>query len=190
MEGVEIRGVASVCVLEGEEERICQLRNRDQMDVVRHEVVANQGEAMNATPAAQKVEADEAVGIGIEDDLTAIASLGDVVRRTDCNNASETGHDERKCGIRWILSGKRPVCPRFPRPRFPSPVSVCPRFPPEPTSRMGRSPRQAARPKLPWITERCSRARVRSAAPKRRALAPSAPFCQDGFATGGSGGMS
>jgi hypothetical protein len=121
MEGVEIRGVASVCVLEGEEERICQLRNRDQMDVVRHEVVANQGEAMNATPAAQKVEADEAVGIGIEDDLTAIASLGDVVRRTDCNNASETGHDERKCGIRWILSGKRPVCPRF--PGFLSPVS-------------------------------------------------------------------
>jgi hypothetical protein len=31
--------------------------------------------------------------------------------------------------------------------------------------------------------------KVRSAAPKRRALAPSAPFCQDGFAKGGSGGM-
>ena len=31
---------------------------------------------------------------------------------------------------------------------------------------------------------------LRSAAPKRRALARSAPFCQDGFATGGSGGMS
>jgi hypothetical protein len=60
----------------------------------------------------------------------------------------------------------------------------------EPTSRMSRSPHRSRPSKFPCITERCSRARVRSAAPKRRALAPSAPFCQDGFATGGSGGMS
>jgi hypothetical protein len=78
------------------------------MDVVGHEAIAKQREAMNATPPAQKVEVDEAVGSGLEDDSTAIASLGDVVRRTDCNDASETGHDERKCGIRRILSGERP----------------------------------------------------------------------------------
>jgi hypothetical protein len=37
-----------------------------------------------------------------------------------------------------------------------------------------------------WFTQQ----KVRSAAPKRRALAPAAPSRQDGFATGRSGGMS
>ena len=50
---------------------------------------------------------------------------------------------------------------------------------------------ETARRKSRRIAERCSCARVRFAAPVlARLFALSAPFCCDGFATGGSGGMS
>ena len=94
--GVEIGSVAAVCMLEGEEKRIGPCGNDDQVDVVGHEAIAGQREAMDGAVLAEKVQVDEAVGIGFEDDAAPIASLGDVVRSVESDDASETGHYNSK----------------------------------------------------------------------------------------------
>ncbi len=55
----------------------------------------------------------------------------------------------------------------------------------KPTSRMGAHP-----PKPPVGIPIDNRTVLARKGPLRRAESPPAPFCQDGFATGGSGGMS
>ena len=97
MPGVEIGGVGPVRMLEGEKERIGPNGNDDQMDVVGHEAIVGQRETMDSVAPAEKVELDEAVGIGLENDPASIASLGDVVRTVESDGASETGHDNRRC---------------------------------------------------------------------------------------------
>lgn len=64
------------------------------MDVVGHQAVAGQGEAMDAAVLAKKLHVEEAVGIGFEDDATPVASLGDVMRSIESNHPSETCHDK------------------------------------------------------------------------------------------------
>ena len=97
MPGVEIGGVGPVRMLEGEKERIGPNGNDDRMDVVGHEAIVGQRETMDSVAPAEKVELDEAVGIGLENDPASIASLGDVVRTVESDGASETGHDNRRC---------------------------------------------------------------------------------------------
>ena len=97
MPGVEIGGVGPVRMLEGEKERIGPNGNDDQMDVVGHEAIVGQRDTMDGVALAEKVELDEAVGIGFENDPASIASLGDVVRTVESDDASETGHYNRRC---------------------------------------------------------------------------------------------
>ena len=49
---------------------------------------------------AEKVQVDEAVGIGFENDAAAIASLGDVVGSIESDDTRETGPDNGECGKR------------------------------------------------------------------------------------------
>ena len=100
MAGIAVGGVAAMGVLEGEKERIVASGDDDQVDVVGHEAITGQREAMDGAVVAEEVEIDQLVGVGFENGTAAIPSLGDVVRSVESDDASETCHANRQCGTR------------------------------------------------------------------------------------------
>ena len=83
-------------VLEREAQRIVAFGDGDQVDVVGHEAIAEQGKTVQPAVLAQEVQIDEAVCVGFQDVLAAIASLSDMVRGVESDDAGETGHENRK----------------------------------------------------------------------------------------------
>lgn len=63
---IEVGGVAAVGVSQGERHGVWQMRDRDQMDVVCHQAVAQQGELVEASVLLKEVEIDEMVAVGVE----------------------------------------------------------------------------------------------------------------------------
>ena len=61
---------------------------------------------MEPTMLAEKVEVDEAVWIGFEDELAGVAALGNVVGGVGRDHACKTGHDTGKCG-KWAENLKK-----------------------------------------------------------------------------------
>jgi hypothetical protein len=59
--------------------------NRDEMHVIGHQAIAEQGKAMQLGIAPEQVEIDKPVGIAGKDDLPGVAALGYV----DCELAPE-----------------------------------------------------------------------------------------------------
>jgi len=63
---------------------------------------------------AEEVEVHEAVGIRLENDAAGIASLRDVVRRAESDDASKTGHDNKRVWKRCESSQENvPSVPGF-----------------------------------------------------------------------------
>jgi hypothetical protein len=79
-------------LLERHGERVGPLRDGDQVHVVRHEAVAEQGEAMEPASVLEELQVNEAGGVGFEDEPARVAALGDVMRRVDRNRAGQAGH--------------------------------------------------------------------------------------------------
>jgi hypothetical protein len=79
-------------LLECRGERVGPLRDGDQVHVVRHEAVAEQGEAMQPASVPEELQVDEAGGVGFEDEPARVAALGDVMWCVDRNRAGQAGH--------------------------------------------------------------------------------------------------
>jgi len=92
VQGVKIGRVTSMDLLERRGERVGPLRDGDQVHVVRHEAVTEQGEAMQPASVPEELQVDEAGGVGFEDELARVAALGDVMRCVDRNRAGQAGH--------------------------------------------------------------------------------------------------
>ncbi len=94
---VELLGVTEVGAADGARERGGLDRLDDQMQVIRHEAVAEDGDAMALGFLAQEFEVGDAVVVGEEDGLIVIAALHDVMGRP----ADETGD----AGMVWLQKG-------------------------------------------------------------------------------------
>ncbi len=70
-------------VLECECQRLRAPRNDDQMHVVGQ---------LEAAVAAEQIQVDQTVRIGVEDELARIAALRDMLRSLRDDNAGEPGH--------------------------------------------------------------------------------------------------
>ena len=77
---------------EGKAQGLGPVRDRDQVHMVRHETEAEHGQAVELTIGFQKLEVDEAVGVGVEDAVPGVAALRDMVRQAGGDDASQTSH--------------------------------------------------------------------------------------------------
>ncbi len=68
------------------------VRDGNQVDVVRHEAVAEEGEVMEPAVMPKQFQINEAAGVGLQDEAARIATLSDVMRRADCDNAGQASH--------------------------------------------------------------------------------------------------
>ena len=69
MDGVPISGVSAVRVLQSTTHDIHFSRDRDEMNVVRHQTVADQCQAVQLNALSQQVEINLAISIGIKNGL-------------------------------------------------------------------------------------------------------------------------
>jgi len=70
-----------VDVLEHRGQRTGLVRDGNQVDVIRHQAIAEQGELMEAAVVLEQLQVDQAVGVRFENEPPCVATLGDVVRR-------------------------------------------------------------------------------------------------------------
>ena len=92
-------------VLEGERQRVGSARDDDQMNMIRHETIAQQREVMEVRITSKQIEIHCPVGIAGENELPGISTLGNVMGYVDNDDASQASHIRQS-------SRKRPVCPR------------------------------------------------------------------------------
>ena len=95
VEAVEALGVEAVGFAEGEGERALVLRHGDQVDVVRHQAVAEDVEGVIARLAAERLEVEEPIGVGAKNGYAVVAALGDVMRYANRHHPRLAGHDYR-----------------------------------------------------------------------------------------------
>ena len=100
-------------VLEGQRQRVGSARDDDQMNMIRHETIAQQREMMEVRITPQQIEIHCPVGVVGENELPGIPTLGNVMGYVDNDDTSQASHIRQS-------SRKRPVCPRV-SPGFPSP---------------------------------------------------------------------
>jgi len=92
-------------VLEGERQRVGSARDDDQMNMIRHETIAQQREVMEVRITSKQIEIHCPVGIAGENELPGISTLGNVMGYVDNDDASQASHIRQS-------SRKRPVCPQ------------------------------------------------------------------------------
>jgi hypothetical protein len=92
MDGVPISGVSAVRVLQRTTHDIHFSRDRDEMNVVRHQTVADQCQAVQLNALSQQIEINLAISVGAEDELSSVASLSHVVWHADGNHTGQTRH--------------------------------------------------------------------------------------------------
>ena len=97
-------------VLEGERQRVGSARDDDQMNMIRHETIAQQREVMEVRITSKQIEIHCPVGIAGENELPGISTLGNVMGYVDNDDASQASHIRQS-------SRKRPVCPQVFPPR-------------------------------------------------------------------------
>jgi hypothetical protein len=69
-------------------------RDANQVDVIRHQAIAQQRQAMLLTLVAQSLDVGSPVFVNQEDVLTIVAPLGDVVRNALHDHTGHSRHGE------------------------------------------------------------------------------------------------
>jgi hypothetical protein len=89
---VEISGVATVGVAEGQGHGVIPPGDADDVHVIGHEAVPEDVEVVCYGLLVQQLQIDAAVLVGEEDVAACVPALGDVMRDADGDNARETRH--------------------------------------------------------------------------------------------------
>ncbi len=92
MADIPVCRVTPMRMLESQSQRICFARNRDQVNVIGHEAVADQRKLMQRSIVPEQVRIDQLFGIGSQNELPGISTLGNMVRDIHGNHRSQTGH--------------------------------------------------------------------------------------------------
>ena len=77
---------------QGDAQSLRFLGNRHQVNVIAHQTVSQNTHSGLRTVLAQAVEIGMPIGVGKKDSLAVDTSLRDVVGRSDCYRACESGH--------------------------------------------------------------------------------------------------
>ena len=77
---------------DGHCERRRAARDGDKMDMIGHEAIGEDDEAVSRQLLGEKIEVGASVVIDEEDILPVVAALNDMMRRTGHTNASDAGH--------------------------------------------------------------------------------------------------
>src|ERR1700678_3763939 len=134
--GVPVRCVASMGVLESLRHSPCGVGNDDQMHVIGHQAVAQQGEAVKLRRLPQQVQVRDAISVVRQDYLAGVAALRNVVGDIYDDHARQASHSQKIAEIIRSVSGSYVFARRWP-PAFPywSPETrerpVCPQIPQE-----------------------------------------------------------
>ena len=88
MADIPVRRVTPMRILESQSQGIGSARNHDQVNVIGHEAVADQGKLMQSSIVSEKVKIDEPFSIGSQNELSGITTLGNVVRDIDGNHSN------------------------------------------------------------------------------------------------------
>ena len=75
MDGIPIRSIPAVGVLQRQTQDVCFRRNGNEMHMVGHQAVADQSQVVLLDVLPQQIEIDCAVGIAVEDLLSGVATL-------------------------------------------------------------------------------------------------------------------
>ena len=89
---IPVRRVTPMRILESQSQRIGSARNHDQVHVIGHEAVADQGKLMQSSIGSEQIEIDEPFSVGSQDELPSVSALGNVMRYVDSNGSSQTCH--------------------------------------------------------------------------------------------------
>ncbi len=111
MVDIPVSRVAAMGMFEGQSQSVGFVRNHNQVNVIRHEAIADEGELVQSSIVSEQVKINKALGVGSEDELPGVPTLCNVVRYINGNHASQTSHGTQSNRKR----GKRPVCPRVSR---------------------------------------------------------------------------
>src|SRR5215813_11481154 len=76
---VPVSRIASVRLFQRRRQSFCFARDHHQMDVVRHQAIANQGEGMELHSLPKKIQINHALGVGSQNELSCVATLCDVM---------------------------------------------------------------------------------------------------------------
>ena len=90
--GVPIRRIAPVGVLQSLRQGLGGAWNGDQVGVVGHQAVTQEGKLVQLGILAEQLQIGEAVGVVGQDDLPSVAALRNMVRNVNDNDARESSH--------------------------------------------------------------------------------------------------
>jgi hypothetical protein len=67
---------------------ISRARNRDQVDMIGHEAIANQRHSVQRNVLPQQIEVDRTISIGIQHETSPVSTLGQMVWNISGDNPS------------------------------------------------------------------------------------------------------
>jgi hypothetical protein len=79
---------------------LCQtidfVRNRDQVDMVRHEAISNEGDAVEGDVLAQQLEVNCSIGVAVQYEAPPVPTLRHMVWNVNGNHTSESSHARKR----------------------------------------------------------------------------------------------
>jgi hypothetical protein len=93
MGGIPIGSVSAMCVLQSPREGVRLAWSHDEMDMVGHQTVANERQAVQLNALAQKIKVNPAICITIKDEPSRVPSLGHVMRHPDGHDSRQSRHE-------------------------------------------------------------------------------------------------
>ena len=79
---------------------LCQtidfVRNRDQVDMVRHEAIPNEGDAVEGDVLAQQLELNCSIGVAVQYEAPPVPTLRHMVWNVNGNHTSESSHARKR----------------------------------------------------------------------------------------------
>jgi hypothetical protein len=95
LRSIPVRRIASVRLLERLRERPKGVRNSNQMHMIRHQAVSQQGKAIKLGVLAQQLKIGDAIVVAGEDDLSGIAALRNMMGNIDDHDAGQPSHRKK-----------------------------------------------------------------------------------------------
>src|ERR1700733_11345789 len=86
--GVPVRGIPPVHMFQCLCQTISRARNRDQVDMIGHEAIADQRHSVEPNVFPQQIEIDRTISIGIQHESLRVSTLGQMVWNISGDNPS------------------------------------------------------------------------------------------------------
>ena len=93
---IPVGSIPPVGLLQSLLQTIDFVRNRNQVDMVRHEAISNEGDAVEGDVLAQQIEVDCSIGFALEYEAPPIPTLRHMVWNVNGNHTSESSHARKR----------------------------------------------------------------------------------------------